>query len=149
MKEEREDRGTPEIGSGAGGRVYEPLPRTVEDTATQAVDAAYSIHKALGPGLLESVCESCFARELAKRGIEFKKRLELPVVYDGVRMDAGLRLDFLVGDSIVVELKAVEALLPVHMAQLLTYLKLSGKRLGFLINFNVPVIKDGLKRLML
>ena len=113
------------------------------------VDAAYSVHSTLGPGLLESVYETCLARELAKREIAFKRQVDLPVVYDGVRMDAGLRLDLLVEDVVVVEIKAIEALIPVHMAQVLTYLKLSGRRLGLLINFNVPVIKDGIRRIVL
>jgi len=127
----------------------EPIPQATEEVARNVVDAAYSVHSTLGPGLLESVYETCLARELAKREIAFKRQVDLPVVYDGVRMDAGLRLDLLVEDVVVVEIKAIEALIPVHMAQVLTYLKLSGRRLGLLINFNVPVIKDGIRRIVL
>src|SRR5439155_23054915 len=104
-------------------------------------------HRALGPGLLESVYELCLVHELTKRGLKVERQVSLPVVYDSIRLDAGLRLDIVVEDSVVVELKAVESMLPVHTAQLLTYLKLTGHRLGLLINFNVPLIKDGIHRL--
>lgn len=113
------------------------------------VDAAFAVHKALGPGLLESVYEVCLCHELKKRGIPFHSQVALPVVYDNVRLDAGLRLDLLVADSVIVELKAVEKHNPLFEAQLLTYMKLTGKRLGLLINFNVPLIKDGIKRIVL
>ncbi len=93
--------------------------------------------------------EACLVHELAKRGLKVDRQVQLPVVYDGLRLDAGLRLDLVVEDCLVVELKAVEALLPVHQAQVLTYLKLSGHRLGLLINFNVPVIRNGIRRLIL
>jgi len=106
----------------------------------------FNVHQALGPGLLESVYEVCLAHEMDKAGLNYRKQVGLPVVYDGVRLDAGLRLDFLVEDVLVVELKAVEVLHPVHEAQLLTYLKLSGRRLGLLVNFNVPLIKQGIIR---
>lgn len=127
----------------------EPIPAEVDALAKQIVDAAYKVHTALGPGLIESVYQSCMAHEFSKRGLKFKQELSLPVVYDGVRIDAGMRLDFLVEDLIVVELKAVEELLPVHKAQVLTYLKISGRRLGLLINFNVPRIKSGIRRIAL
>ena len=113
------------------------------------MDAAYTVHRALGPGLLESVYEVCLAHELTRRGHKVERQVSLPVVYDSVRLDAGLRLDLLVENSVVIEVKAVEALLPVHQAQLLTYLKLTGHRLGLLLNFNVPVIKDGIRRMVL
>lgn len=113
------------------------------------VDAAFKVHKTLGPGLLESVYELCLAHELTKRGVEVARQVPVPILYDGERLEAGLRLDLLVGRAIVVEVKAVEKDLPVFKAQLLTYLKLTGKRLGFLINFNVPIIKDGIRRLAL
>ncbi|MCI0343698.1 MAG: GxxExxY protein [Planctomycetales bacterium] len=115
----------------------------------QIVEAAFAVHSALGPGLLESVYEVCLCHELSKQGLTVERQVTLPVVYDGLRLDAGLRLDLLVESMVVVELKAVETLLPVHLAQLLTYLKLSRHRLGLLINFNVPAIKDGIKRVVL
>jgi len=113
------------------------------------VDAAYRVHSALGPGLLESVYEVCLAHEIRQRGLSVDRQVSLPVKYDGIEVDAGLRLDLLVESSIVVEVKAVEELLPVHSAQVLTYLKLTGCRLGFLVNFNVPLIKNGIKRIAL
>ena len=128
---------------------YEAIPEQTEKAAKAVVDAAYRVHSELGPGLLESVYEVCMAHELNKHGISHKTQCVLPVVYDGVTLDAGLRLDLLVDDRLVVELKAVEKTLPIHEAQLLTYLKLTGKRLGLLINFNVPLIKNGVKRMVL
>ena len=127
----------------------EPIPERVEWVAKQLVDAAYKVHKALGPGLLESVYESCLCHELTKRGIPFRRQLEMPVVYDGIRLDAGLRLDLLVDECVIVELKAVEKHNPLFEAQLLTYLKLTGHRLGLLINFNVELIKNGIQRIVL
>jgi GxxExxY protein len=115
----------------------------------EIVDAAFQVHSQLGAGLLESVYEVCIAHELRKRGLLVQSQPTLPVVYEGIRLEAGFRLDLLVEDCVVVELKAVETLLPVHKAQLLTYLKLSGYRLGLLINFNVPLIKNGIQRLVL
>lgn len=117
--------------------------------ARQVVDSAFAVHSALGPGLLESVYEQCLAYELTSRGLEVKRQVSAPVVYREVRMDAGFRLDMVVGGLVAVEIKAVERALPVHEAQLLTYLKLSGHRLGLLINFNVPMIKQGIRRLVL
>lgn len=113
------------------------------------MDAAFKVHRALGPGLLESVYEICLCHELAKQNVPFEKQVSLPVIYEGIRLDAGLRLDLLVAGQVIVELKVVEKMIPLYDAQLLTYLKLSGKRLGLLINFNSPVLKDGLKRLIL
>lgn len=129
-------------------------PRTAIDEETdriakQVVDAAFTVHTRLGPGLLESVYEACLVHELKKRRLSVVTQVELPVVYDNIRLDVGFRLDLLVEQRVIVELKAVEAIAPVHKAQLLTYLKLSGYRLGLLINFNVPLIKDGLHRLIL
>ncbi len=125
----------------------EPIPFEIDRIAGQVVDAAFSVHSKLGPGLLESVYETCLAYELSKRRIKTERQKRLPVIYDELHLDAGLRLDMLVGESVVVELKAVEKVLPVHFSQLLTYLKLSGHRLGLLINFNSPLIKDGITRL--
>jgi GxxExxY protein len=113
------------------------------------VDAAFKVHSALGPGLLETVYEHCLDHELRKRGLKVERQVPVPIVYDGERLDAGLRLDMLVGETVVVEIKAVERDNPVFRAQLLTYLKLTGRQLGLLINFNVPLIKDGIRRLAL
>jgi len=124
------------------------LPQETELVARDIVDAAFQIHNAVGPGLIESVYESCMAHELRKRGIPFKTQVALPIVYDGVRLESALRLDPLVADSIIVELKSVEQMHPVFEAQLLSYLRLSNRRLGFLINFNVPLIKQGIQRII-
>ena len=110
------------------------------------VDAALSVHSSLGPGLLESAYEACLKHELEKRGLSVESQVELPVVYDGVQLDAGYRLDLLVEDLVIVELKAVETVSNLHKAQLLSYLKLSGKKLGLLLNFNVVRMKDGIHR---
>lgn len=112
------------------------------------VNAAFKVHTELGPGLLEGVYEVCLAHELTKHGLKVERQIALPVLYDGVKIEAGLRLDLLVEGKLIVELKAVENLLPVHKAQLLTYLKLSKRRLDLLNNFNVPLIKDGIKRVI-
>jgi len=125
---------------------YEPLPPETERVAAEIVDAAFAIHTKLGPGLLESVYEICLMYELSKRGLRAEKQVALPVVYEKIRLDAGVQLDLVVEDCVVVELKALEAFLPIHEARLLTYLKLSHHRLGLLINFNVPLIKDGIYR---
>ncbi len=125
------------------------IPEEINLVASQVVDAVYTVHIALGPGLLESVYEVCLDHELKKRGLNVKRQLTLPVIYDGINVDAGLRLDMLVNDCLILELKTVESLLPVHKAQLITYLKLTGLRLGLLINFNTPVIKEGIKRIVL
>jgi len=118
------------------------LPRHV-------VDAAFCVHKELGPGLLESVYEACLCHELTKRRLRFERQVTIPVIYDGVEIEAGLRIDVWVDKKLILELKAVEILHDVHKAQLLTYLKLTRCRLGLLINFNVPMIKDGIKRIIL
>jgi GxxExxY protein len=112
----------------------------------QVVDSAMEVHTALGPGLLESSYEACLVYELRLRGLEVVQQLALPIVYKDVRLDYGYRLDLLVAGSVIVELKAIEKVLPVHEAQLLSYLKISGHRLGLLINFHVPRLKDGITR---
>lgn len=117
--------------------------------AREIVDSAVAVRRALGPGLLESVYEQCLAHEHQSRDYRIDGQVALPVVYRDVRLEAGFRIDILVADLVVIELKTVERLLPIHEAQLLTYLKLSGKRLGLLVNFNVPLIKDGIRRLAL
>ena len=112
------------------------------------IDSAMKVHTALGAGLLESVYEACLAHELRKRGLRVETQVALPVFYEGVKIDAGYRIDLLVESSVIVELKAVEQIAPIHQAQLLTYLKLSGKKLGLLINFNTVHLKNGIKRLI-
>lgn len=126
----------------------DPLPDDLNRISGEVVDAAYKVHSQLGPGLLESVYEICLVHELTKRGLHVARQLEVPVEYDGVKLDAALRVDLVVEKSVLVELKAVDGLLAVHTAQVLTYLKLTGCRLGLLINFNVPLIRDGIKRLV-
>ena len=112
------------------------------------LDSSIEVHKNLGPGLLESVYETCLCKELNLKGIKYKKQLSLPINYKGFQLDSDFRIDILIEDEIIVELKAIESLLPVHEAQLLTYLKLANKRLGLLINFNVPKLVDGFKRMI-
>jgi GxxExxY protein len=126
-----------------------PLPPGTENIATQIVDAAYKVHKALGPGLLENVYEVCFCHELEKHGLSYQRQISVPITYDGITFNEGLRLDVLIEGSVICELKTVDNLNDVHQAQLLTQMKLTGKRLGFLINFNVAVIKYGIKRMIL
>ncbi len=119
---------------------------TIDLIAKDVVGAAYKIHTKLGPGLLESAYEACLAYELTKRGYQVERQKPQPVIYDGLEIEVGYRLDVLVNGEVIVELKSVEQVLPIHHAQLMTYLKLSGKTLGLLINFNVPVIKQGIRR---
>ncbi len=115
----------------------------------QVIGAAIEVHRHLGPGLLESAYQQCLAHELSLRGLTFEREKALPVHYKGVSLDCGYRVDFLVEGKVLVELKATEALLPVHAAQVLTYLKLTGCRLGLLINWNVPVLRDGIRCVVL
>lgn len=117
--------------------------------ADAIVDSAFRIHKSLGPGLLESVYERCMKHELHVRGIPYRSQVEVPIVYEGATIDGGLRLDLVVDELVIVELKAVQTMHPVFPAQLLTYLKLTGLRLGYLINFDVPLLKDGIRRVIL
>jgi GxxExxY protein len=120
----------------------------LEEIGKQIVDAVFQVHSTLGPGLLESAYEACLMAELQSRNISAYNQIRLPIVYKGKEIDAGYRLDILVEDEIIIELKAVDTLQPVHHAQLLSYLKLSDKRLGYLINFNVPLIKKGIIRIV-
>ena len=117
-----------------------------EDLTRSIIEAAIEVHRTLGPGLLESAYQACLCHELSLRRIAFQREVELPVQYKGILLDCGYRLDFLVDDSVIVELKCVETVLPVHEAQLITYLKLSKKRVGLLINFQVELLKDGIVR---
>lgn len=127
---------------------FEPISEELERLATACVDAAFRVHKALGPGLLESVYEACMAYELRKTGFNVERQVDCPIVYDGHELDEGFRIDLLVDGKLIVELKATERMVPVYLAQTMTYLKLAKRRLGLLMNFNVPAIKDGIKRIV-
>lgn len=116
------------------------------DISRIVVDAAFNVHNALGAGLLENAYEECLFYELVRRKLKVEKQKTLPIVYEDLKIEAGYRLDMVVEDELVVELKSVEKIMPVHTAQILTYLKLSGKKTGLLINFNTPLIKEGIKR---
>jgi GxxExxY protein len=113
------------------------------------INAAYEVHKELGPGLLEKVYEICFCHVLKKYNFEVKRQIDIPIHFDGLYFEEGLRLDVMVNNSVICEIKAIETVNPVWEAQLLSHLKLSGKRLGYLINFNVPLIKNGIKRMVI
>lgn len=126
-----------------------PPPPELDRLSGAVVDAAFKVHKTLGPGLLESVYENCLCHELRSRGVPFQSQLSLPVLYDGISIEAGLRVDLIVDGRVIVELKAAEVMHPIYTAQLLTYLKLTGLRVGLLINFNVPLIRDGIRRIIL
>jgi GxxExxY protein len=126
-----------------------PVSVELDRVASATVSAIFDVHKHLGPGLLESVYEHCLIYELRSRGLLVQWQVPVPVVYKGTRIDAGLRLDLLVENELIVELKAIESLQDVHLAQMLTYLKLAGKELGLLVNFNVPLIKQGIRRVVL
>jgi len=114
----------------------------------EIIGAAIEVHKALGPGLLESAYEECLCQELKMRNIPFERQVDLPIEYKGIKLSAGYRMDIVVENLLVLELKSVEKLLPIHQAQLITYLRLSNIWLGLLINFNVPILKQGIKRLV-
>ena len=126
-------------------KFYAPVPPNVEKVGKSVLDAAYKVHTALGPGLLESVYETCTAFELTESGLRVMVQAGLPVTYRRIKMDAGLRPDMIVEDCVIVEFKSVETMHPIYNAQLITYLKLTGIRLGFLINFNVVHLKDGIR----
>ncbi|MFM2048479.1 MAG: hypothetical protein RI955_1027 [Bacteroidota bacterium] len=128
--------------------MFKKLSNEEELLAKEIVDIAYKIHKQMGSGLLESIYEKCFCHELEKRGIKYERQKAVTIYYDGVELEDGLRLDILVNDEIIIELKAQENYHPIWSAQLISYLKLADVRLGFLINFHVPLIKDGIKRII-
>lgn len=125
---------------------YTPVSKELDAIGKLIVDSAYTVHKNLGPGLLEKVYEICFCHELTKRSLKYKRQVDIPVVYDNLVFDEGLRLDVLVENEIICELKAIEIVNPVWEAQILSHLKLTNKRLGYLINFNVVNIGHGIKR---
>jgi GxxExxY protein len=122
--------------------------QSFNELTERVIGACIEIHRALGPGLLESAYEECLCHELSVAGISFERQKPLPVHYKNVKLDCGYRLDLVVERKVIVELKAIENLMPIHEAQLLTYLKLSGLTLGLLINFNVPMLKNGIKRIV-
>ncbi|HWS17039.1 MAG TPA: GxxExxY protein [Candidatus Elarobacter sp.] len=123
-------------------------PMTANEVSHFVITAALKVHSALGPGLLESAYEACLAHELRKAGLRVETQIGLPVVYDGIKLDLGYRIDMLVNDLVVVELKSVEEISRIHVAQVLSYMTLSTKQLGLIINFNVLRLKDGIKRLV-
>jgi GxxExxY protein len=129
-------------------RVFQPIPPDVERVGKVVLDAAFKVHTVLGPGLLESVHRTAMKHVIESNGILAEIEVKLPIMFEGVKLESGLRLDMLVGQSVIAELKSVEKMNPVYEAQLLTYLRLSNVRLGFLINFNVPHLKDGIKRIV-
>ncbi len=120
----------------------------IEEVAKQIVDASLKVHRALGPGLLESAYQACLAYELRQRGLQVECEVEQPLIYENLKLDAGYRMDMVVENCVIIENKCVESVLPVHKAQLLTYLRLRDFRLGFLINWNVNLIKDGIHRMV-
>ena len=136
------------MATSSGKRVFAPISPQAERVGKAVLNAAFKVHTALGPGLLESVYETCTAFELTQSGLRALTQVALPVTYQGIKMDAGLRPDMVVEDSVIVEFKSVDTMHPIFEAQLITYLKLTGIRLGFLINFNVIHLKDGIKRIV-
>ena len=129
--------------------MYEEVSEEEDRIGREIVNAAYHVHRELGPGLLEKVYEVCFCHVLAQKGFEVKRQIDIPIVFEGIFFDEGLRLDVIVNDMVICELKALENVNPVWEAQLLSHLKLTNKRLGYLINFNVPLIKNGIKRMVI
>lgn len=125
---------------------FDPIPDELEIIGRKIIDAAYTVHKTLGPGLLERVYEICFCHELAKRNLQYSRQLNIPIIYDGIQFDEALRLDVLVEGTIICELKALETVNPVWEAQILSHLKITNNRLGYLLNFNVPLMKQGIRR---
>ena len=125
------------------------MQTSINDMSSRIIGAAIEVHRTLGPGLLESAYEQCLAHEFSLRRIPFERQQPLSVEYKGIHLDAGYRLDFLVSGTVVVELKAVDALLQIHQAQMLSYLKLGGWQLGLLINFHAPLLREGIKRVVL
>lgn len=131
--------------NGNGVRIVQEVNKTTE----ALIGAAIEVHKYLGPGLLESAYEECLCHELSLRNIPFKRQVLLPVVYKGTKLDFGYRIDLLVNDEVVVELKATESISPIHEAQVLTYMRLGDWKVGLILNFNVPILVKGVKRLVL
>ena len=130
-------------------QIFQPIAPEIEKIGKAVLDAAFKVHTTLGPGLLESVYETTMAYEVRKSGLNVATQVSLPIIYDGQQLESGLRLDMLVERCVIVELKSVETINPVYEAQIMTYLRLSAVRLGFLINFNVKHLKDGIKRFVI
>ncbi len=120
-----------------------------DELSNKVIGCAIEVHRTLGPGLLESTYVQCLAKELELAGIEFKQQAELPVVYKGIELECGYRIDLLIEDNLIIELKSVTKTLPIHEAQILTYMKLANVKIGLLINFNVEILKEGIKRFVL
>jgi GxxExxY protein len=129
--------------------MYKEVTEEEDRIGKEIVNAAFHVHKELGPGLLEKVYEVCFCHILKQKGFDIRRQIDIPLVFDGIVFEEGLRLDVMVNDLVIVELKALENVNPVREAQLLSHLKLTNKRLGYLINFNVPLIKNGIKRMVI
>ena len=129
-------------------KVFDHIPSETERIGKVVLDAAYRVHTALGPGLLESVYETCLVHEIRASGLLAETQMAVPIVYNDIRLESALRLDIIVEECVIVEVKAVETMNPVYEAQLLTYLRLTGVRLGFLINFTVPHLRNGIKRMV-
>ena len=129
--------------------MYNKISSEEERIGKEVVNTAFLIHKELGPGLLEKVYEVCFCHVLKSKGFKVQRQIDIPIVFDGIQFDEGLRLDVLINDLVICELKALENVNPVWEAQILSHLKLTNKRLGYLINFNVPLIKNGIKRFII
>lgn len=127
---------------------FEPIPARSEEVAAAIIDAAIKVQKALGPGLLESVYEACLCYELSMRGIPFRRQVDMPVRYENVLIETGFRIDVLADECVIAEFKAVAVIIPIHEAQMLTHLELANIRLGLLLNFNVPLMKHGIKRMV-
>ena len=128
---------------------FNSIPSKINAIGTRIVDSAIKVHKALGPGLLESVYEECMAYELERRNLSVERQMSVPIQYDGNTLKTPLQLDLLIHKSVIIELKSVEKMNPIFESQLMTYLRLSGLRLGYLINFNVPLVKNGIKRMVM
>ena len=124
------------------------MTECTENLTQLIIGGAIEVHRHVGPGLLESAYEECLCHELSQRGLSLRRQVDLPVSYKGIKLDCGYKMDLVVEDKVVLELKAVDQLLPIHSAQLLTYLKLSGKRVGLLLNFHAPILTKGIKRLL-
>ena len=129
--------------------LLKPIPDELNELSRLVVDCVFKVHQHLGPGLLESVYEACLVHEMHRREIPVETQVSLPIVYEGLKLESGVRLDLWVDRQIVIELKSVDEVSNLHKSQLLTYLKLSGSRLGLLVNFNVPLIKNGIVRIVL
>jgi GxxExxY protein len=125
-----------------------PIPQEIENVATETVDAAYKVHSSIGPGLLESAYETCLIHELKKKGLKVESQVKLPIRYDGMIIDNSYRIDLLINNCLIVELKAVDEIIPLHISQVLTYLRFSDLRLGLIINFNTRFFRDSVKRVI-